>query len=84
MNQHCYLEILARLCEAVCQRRPDAWILHRDYAPAHDVLAVQDFLGRKFILTLNHPPYLRDLAMWHIWQFPELKTSLKGHIFRHC
>jgi hypothetical protein len=43
VNQHCYFEILAMLREAVRQRRPelwpDAWILHHDNAPAHDVLA---------------------------------------------
>jgi hypothetical protein len=44
VNQHCYLEILARLREAVCRRRhelwPDAWIFHHDNAPAHDMLTV--------------------------------------------
>jgi hypothetical protein len=50
VNQHCYLEILARLQEAVHQRRPelwpDAWILHHDNALAHDVLAVGVFLPK--------------------------------------
>jgi hypothetical protein len=50
VNQHCYLEILARLREAVHRRRPelwpDAWILHHADAPAHDMLAVQEFLAK--------------------------------------
>jgi hypothetical protein len=50
-NQHCYLEILARLCQALHQRRPelwlDAWILHHDNAPAHDALTVWEFLAKK-------------------------------------
>jgi hypothetical protein len=50
-NQHCYLEILARLREAVRRRRPelwpDAWILHYDNALAHDALAVREVFGQK-------------------------------------
>jgi hypothetical protein len=49
VNQHCYLEILAGLREAVRGRRPklwpDAWILHHDNAPAHDALTVLEFLA---------------------------------------
>jgi hypothetical protein len=43
VNRHCYLEIMARLREAVRRRRPelwpDAWILHHDNAAALDALA---------------------------------------------
>jgi hypothetical protein len=50
VNQHCYFEILARLREAVCWRRPelwpDAWILHHDNAIAHDALAVREVLAK--------------------------------------
>jgi hypothetical protein len=85
VNQHCYLEILARLREAVCQRRPelwpDAWILHHDNAPGHDALAVWEFLVKKSIMKLDHPPYLPDLALCNFWLFPKLKTTLKDHRF---
>jgi hypothetical protein len=67
VNQHCYLEILASLREAVHRRRPklcpDAWILHHDSTLAHDALAVRDFLAKKSIMKLDHPPYLPDLAL---------------------
>jgi hypothetical protein len=50
VNQHCYLEILARLRVVVCRRSPelwpDAWILHHDSALAHDALAVWEFLAK--------------------------------------
>jgi hypothetical protein len=50
VNQHCYLEILARLREAIRQRRPelwpDAWILHHDNALAHDALTDREFLAK--------------------------------------
>jgi hypothetical protein len=56
VNQHCYLEILARLHVAIHRRRrelwPDAWILHHDSALAHDMLAVWDFLTKKSIMKL--------------------------------
>jgi hypothetical protein len=61
VNQHCYLEIFARLREAVHRRRPelwpDTWILHHDNASAHDALAVREFLAKKSIMKLDHPPY---------------------------
>jgi hypothetical protein len=84
-NQHCYLEILARLREAVRRRRPelwpDAWILHHDNAPVNEALAVWEFLANKSILKLNHPPYSPDLAPCDFWLFLKLKTALKGHRF---
>jgi hypothetical protein len=85
VNQHCYLEILARLHEAVHRRRPELWpdalILHLDNAAAHDVLAFWEFLAKKSILKLDHPPYLPYLAPCNFWLFPKLRTTLKG---RHC
>jgi histone-lysine N-methyltransferase SETMAR len=85
VNQYCYLEILARLREAVRRRRPelwsDAWILHHDNALAHDALAVREFLAKKSIMKLDHPSYWPDLAPCDFWLFQRLKTALKGHRF---
>jgi hypothetical protein len=85
VNQHCYLEILARLREAVRRKRPelwpDTWILHHDNAPAHDVLALREFLAKKSIMKLDHPSYSPDLAPCDFCLFPKLKTALKGHRF---
>jgi hypothetical protein len=51
---------------SVHQRRselsPDAWIFHYNYAPAHDVLTVQELLAKKLIFTLNHPSYFPNFA----------------------
>jgi histone-lysine N-methyltransferase SETMAR len=67
VNQHCYLKISARLREAFHWRRPelwpDAWILHHDNALAHDALTVFEFLAKKSIMKLDHPPYSPDLAL---------------------
>jgi transposase len=85
VNQHCYLETLAKLHEAAHQRRPelwpDAWILHRDNALAHDALAVWEFLEKISIMKLYHPPHSPDLAPCDFWLFPKLKIALKGHRF---
>jgi histone-lysine N-methyltransferase SETMAR len=85
VNQHFYLEILARLREAVRRRRPqlwpDAWILHHDNALVHDALAFREFLVKKSIMKLNHPPYSSDLAPCDFSLFPKLKIALKGHRF---
>jgi hypothetical protein len=85
VNQHRYLEILARLHEDVRWRRPElwpyAWILYHDNALAHDALAVWEFLAKKSIMKLDHPPYSLDLALCDFWLFPKLKTALKGHKF---
>jgi hypothetical protein len=85
VNRQCYLEILAKLHEAVHRRRPelcpDAWILHNDNALVHNALAVREFLAKKSIMKLDHPPYLPDLASCDFWLFSKLKTALKGHRF---
>jgi hypothetical protein len=43
-------------------------------------LAVREFLAKKSILKLDHPP---DLAPCDFWSFPKLKTALKGRHRRH-
>jgi hypothetical protein len=45
------------------------------------VLSVWEFLTKKSILKLDHPPYSPDLAPCNFWLFPKLKTALKGHRF---
>jgi hypothetical protein len=37
-----------------------------------------EFLAKKSITKLDHPPYSPDLAPCDFWLFPELKTALKG------
>jgi histone-lysine N-methyltransferase SETMAR len=85
VNQHCYFEILARLREALRQRRPElwpgAWILYHDSSLAHDALTVRELLAKKSVMKLYHPPYSPDLAPCDFRLFAELKTALKGHKF---
>jgi hypothetical protein len=45
------------------------------------VLAVWEFLAKKSIMELDHPPYSPDLAPCNFRPFPKLKTALKDHRF---
>jgi hypothetical protein len=44
-------------------------------------LAVREFLARRNITTLPHPPYSPDLAQCDFFLFSKLKIHLKGHHF---
>jgi hypothetical protein len=56
-----YLDILTKLRECVRKKRPKlckkkSWILHQDNEPAHNALAVKQFLADKCIPVLTPPP----------------------------
>lgn len=81
-----YLEVLKRLWARVLKVRPEykapgSWSLLHDNAPAHTCLAVRQFLAKKNITVIAHPPYSPDLAPCDFWLFPKLKISMKGHHF---
>jgi hypothetical protein len=54
---------------------PDKWSLHHDNAPVHDVLTVREFLAKKSITKMDHPPYSPDCDPW---LFATLKKFPKG------
>ena len=56
----------------------DDWVLHHDNAPAHTALSIREFLAKKNIPVLPHPPNSRDLAPWDFYLFSKLKSKLKG------
>jgi hypothetical protein len=67
VNQVYYLEVSKRLPEKCGRKRPElfaknAWILHKDNAPAHKALFVREVLAAKQIIVLEHPAYSPDLA----------------------
>jgi hypothetical protein len=89
VNQHCYLEILARLCKAVHRRRPelwpDAWNLHHDNTLAHDTLAVQEFLAKKIDSEIGPSTILTRFGPMRLLAIPKTEDRFKGpQIFRHC
>jgi histone-lysine N-methyltransferase SETMAR len=85
VNRQCYFKVLTVLRESVSSKRPeiwpDKWILHHDNAPAHDALRLREFLAKKSITKMDHPPYSPDLVPCDFWLFPKLKNALKRQGF---
>jgi hypothetical protein len=86
VNQGYYVEVLKRLREAVCRKRPEVlpndWIFHHESAPAHRALSVTQFLTQKSIPQIQHPHYSSDLAPNDFWLFTKIKSELKGRRFQ--
>lgn len=66
--------------------RPDIaesgdWFLLHDNAPSHNAAIVKEFLAKKTVTVLHHPPYSPDLAPADYFLFPKLKSHLKGRHF---
>jgi hypothetical protein len=49
-----------------------------DNAPAHDVLRVREFLAKKFITKMDHPPYSTDLAPCDFLALSQIKKCPEG------
>ena len=78
VNHAFYKDVLERLREWVQRVRTDIaddWVLHHDNAPAHTALSVREFLAKKNIPVLPHPPYSPDLAPCDFCLFPKLKLK---------
>ena len=60
-------DVLHRLREAICKKRPilwrsNSWILYNDNATAHRSSLVSDFLEKHGTVTVQQLPYSPDLA----------------------
>jgi hypothetical protein len=59
------------------------WILHQDNAPAHNALAVKQFLTDKCIPVLEPPlPNFVGFTPCDFYLFSKLKSALKGTHFK--
>lgn len=82
-----YVEVLTRLIARIRRVRPELyesgeWCLLHDNAPAHSSVIVRQFLAKKSVTILDHPPYSPDLAPADFMLFPKLKFALKGEHFQ--
>jgi len=80
VNHAFYKDLSERLRKRVRRVRTDTaddWVLHHDNAPAHTALWIREFLAKKSIPVLSHPPYSPDLTPCDLCLFPKLK----GHHF---
>jgi hypothetical protein len=51
------------------------WFLHWDNAPVHTAMVILEFLAKKRIKLLSHPPYSPDLTPADYILFPKLKKE---------
>lgn len=78
-----YKDVLDRLLKRMRRVRPELldsgnwWLLH-DNAPAHKSIIVQEFLAKREVVCINHPPYSPDLSPPDYFLFPKLKLKMKG------
>ena len=86
VSKEFYLNILKRLREAVCRKRPEAWtnmwMLHRDNSPAHASFLICEFLTKHESTVVPLPPCSPDLAPADFFLFLKLKCQLKGRRFQ--
>lgn len=83
VNAAYMVQVLAQFLKRMRQKRPALvaqkdWLLHWDNAPVHTATAVKDFLAKKDIAVLEHPPYSPDLAPADFFLFPKIKEELAG------
>ena len=81
-----YLSVLGHMWKRIRRVRPEysapaSWFLLHDNAPVYRAVAVQEFLARKQVCVLHHPPYSPDLFPCDYFLFPKLKLPLKGRLF---
>jgi hypothetical protein len=48
------------------------WFLHWDNAPVHTAMLIHEFMAKKSIKLLSHPPYSPDLTPADYFLFPKL------------
>ena len=83
-----YLQIVQRLRDAVCRRRPQVWrtrnwALLQDNAPAHNSNPVQNYLQQHQISLVPHPGYSPDISPPDYWLFNKIKSMTRGHRYHN-
>jgi transposase len=86
VNGKFYKETIKRLMARVHRVRPEfrergSWYLPPDNAPAYSSGFVSEFLAKRRIPVLYHPPNSHDLAPADFYLFPKLKIAMKGTRF---
>ena len=92
INQQFYLNVVKSLHERLWRKCPEEWqsgdwFLHRDNAPAHTALSVQQFLAKNKMVAggsvppLTPTPYSPDLTPCYFVLYPRVKQNLKGKHF---
>ena len=82
VNSDYYCTVLDTLRDHIRRKRPNlvqiGWFLHHDNARPHVSLLTREFLARRGIQVVSHPPYSPDLAPADFWLFPHVKSNIAG------
>lgn len=86
VNKEYHLNVMHRLREAICKKRPElwadnSWYLHHENASAHTALILREHFAKNSTNIVPQPPYSPDLAPCDFWLFPKLNRLLRGHRF---
>jgi hypothetical protein len=78
-----FCDVLRRLCENVQRLRLELWrqrnwLLHHDNALSHTSFLTREFLTKKNMTVVPHPPNTPDMAPCDFSLFLRLKIKLKG------
>ena len=86
VNGEYYLQVLHRLWSRKVRVRPEypegkqLFVLN-DNAPPHKTKKVYEFLIRKQICVIDHPPYSTDLSPCDYFLFLKLKNAINGAFY---
>ena len=92
MRSEDYCEVLARLREKIRRKRPLLWhmqdshrrfLLHHDNATPHTGILTLAALGENHMEMIPHLPYSPDLVPNDYFLYPEIKSQLRGQVFRN-
>jgi len=80
-----YRGVMERLLNKIRPVRPGMcesgdWFLSRHNAPSHNATIAEQFLVRRKMTVLDHPPYSPDLAPADYFLFPKVKSHLKERL----
>lgn len=86
VNAIYYKGVMDRLLKRIARVRPEykskgSWSLLHDNAPGHKATIVKQFLHKKGVVLIEHPPYSPDLTPADFMLFPKLKSMIKGTKF---
>lgn len=86
VNGEYYLGVMERLWKRILRIRPEyrepgSWHLLHDNAPPHKTIAVREFLAKKQVPVIQHPPYSPDLSPCDYFLFPKMKCAMKGTMY---
>lgn len=61
-----------------------SWFLLHDNAPPHRTVTVHEFLVKKQVCVLQHPPYLPHLSPMWLFPIPKTQISHERNILWQC